>query len=243
MLHARPVEVGVAQVALAQVGVGQVGLAEPLTRQDRAERSTPRSDVQLQSVSVVVIGRSSAPGNCEPVSLQPSHADVEQARAVEPAGQERRPEVPRAGQPHAGEHAVVEHAAPRDQLVQVGVVEAAAGEGHAVELGAPPVDAGEVGVLDDARRPRAAGRAARRAASVGEVARAGQVQRHAGRGGGGDDLLVAHRTAGLDDGPHPGVEQHLRARRRTGRTRRTRPPSRRPAPPPARRPAGRSPPG
>ena len=40
-----------------------------------------------------------------------------------------------------------------------------------------------------------------------------------------DDLLVAHRTARLHDGADAGVDQHLRARRRTGRTRPRRPPS------------------
>jgi hypothetical protein len=46
---------------------------------------------------------------------------------------------------------------------------------------------------------------------VREVAGARRVQRDAGLAGGGEDLLVAHRPAGLDDGAHAGVEQHLQA--------------------------------
>ena len=48
-----------------------------------------------------------------------------------------------------------------------------------------------------------------RGGSVGEVAGAGEVHRHAGGLGRSDDLLVAHRPTGSDDGAHPGVEQHL----------------------------------
>ena len=67
-----------------------------------------------------------------------------------------------------------------------------------------------------------------RAPSVREVARARQVERHAGGRRRGDDLLVADRAARLHDGPHAGVDEHLQRRRRTGRTRPT--PRRRRAP-------------
>jgi len=53
-----------------------------------------------------------------------------------------------AAHPDAGEHALVEHAPPGDQLLQPGVVEAAPGEGGAGELHTPPVDAGEVLAFD-----------------------------------------------------------------------------------------------
>ena len=42
--------------------------------------------------------------------------------------------------------------------------------------------------------------------------------------GGGDDLFVLHRAAGLDDGGGPGAARSRRGRRGTGRTRRRPPP-------------------
>ena len=46
---------------------------------------------------------------------------------------------------------------------------------------------------------------------VGEVAGAGEVHGHARGPGGGNDLAVADGATGLDDGAHPGVQQHLEA--------------------------------
>ena len=47
--------------------------------------------------------------------------------------------------------------------------------------------------------------------SVGEVPGAGEVHRHPGRLRRLDDLVVAHRPAGVHDRPHTGVDQHLQA--------------------------------
>ena len=90
--------------------------------------------------------------------------------------------------------------------------------------------------VTDPRRPGASHQSARATGgvrpSVGEVAGAGEVHRDAGRLGGRDDLVVADRAAGRDDGADAGVEQDLqpvgeREERVGGRDR---------APRPARRP-------
>src|SRR5260221_10789756 len=47
--------------------------------------------------------------------------------------------------------------------------------------------------------------------SVEEVPDAGEVEADAGLLGGGDDLFVADRTAGLDDGAHARRGEHLEA--------------------------------
>ena len=65
------------------------------------------------------------------------------------------------------------------------------------------------------------------APSVAEVAAAGEDHRDAGRVGRRDDLVVAHRAAGLDDRGDARLDRRARGRRRTGRTRRR--PARRPA--------------
>ena len=47
--------------------------------------------------------------------------------------------------------------------------------------------------------------------SVEEVPGPGEVHRHAGRLGRGDDLVVTHRATGLDDRTDAGVDQHLQS--------------------------------
>ena len=161
-LQPRPVEVGAGQVALAQVGVGEVGLAEPLPGQVERRTGRPRaarcSSSRCRSTSSAA---ASAPGNCEPVSLQPSQTTSNSFARSNRQDRNADPEVPGAAHPHAGEHALLEHAPPGDQLLQPGVVEPAAGERDARELGAPPVDAGEVLALDLGAVLGRAGRAGR----------------------------------------------------------------------------------
>ena len=61
---------------------------------------------------------------------------------------------------------------------------------------------------------------------VAEVPHPGEQHRQPGLVGGGDDFVVADRAAGLDHRRGAGLDRRQQARRRTGRRRRTRPPSR-----------------
>ena len=87
------------------------------------------------------------------------------------------------------------------------------------------------------RRPRRHAVAVSRASSgppvsVAEVPYPGDHHGHASGLGGGQDLVVALRAAGMDHGGAAGVAPRPRGRRGTGRTRRRRRPRRRPGRPP-----------